>query len=145
MATWLQRRKAQRRLRDTVGLWYHPQYRVEALGETARVPGIEIARSEKVLGALGADGLVGPKQVRPAGLIGLGDLARVHSEAYLDQTARPESLGRIFGLEAHFVGFEDEVWREDRVVVAHRVFLPGWPVDGRCEGEQVLVAPSPSA
>ena len=89
MASWLQRRKARRRLRDEVGLWYHPQYKVEELGETARVPGVEVARGEKILGSLRAQGLIGPKQVRPAPLIALADLARAHSEAYLERTARP--------------------------------------------------------
>ncbi len=103
MATWLQRRKAQRRLRDDVGLWYHPQYTVEALGETARVPGVEVARGEKILGSLGAEGLIRPKLVRPAPLIALADLAKVHAEAYLDQTAQPKYLGRIFGLEERFI------------------------------------------
>jgi acetoin utilization deacetylase AcuC-like enzyme len=113
MANWLQRKKAHRRLRDAVGLWYHPQYRVEALGETARVPGVEIARGEKILGALGAERLIRPKQVRPAPLIGLTELARVHSETYLDRTARPEYLGQVFGLEAHFVDV-------DPVLIAQR-------------------------
>jgi len=103
MATWRQRRRAQRRLSDDVGLWYHPQYKVEALAETARVPGVEVARGEMILGTLAAQGLIGPKLVRPAPLIAWGDLARAHSEAYLDETARPECLGRIFGLEAHFI------------------------------------------
>jgi acetoin utilization deacetylase AcuC-like enzyme len=56
-----------------------------------------------ILGALAAEGLIGRKQVRAASLVALADLARTHSESYLDQTARPEDLGRIFGLEAHFV------------------------------------------
>jgi acetoin utilization deacetylase AcuC-like enzyme len=101
MATWLQRRKAHRRLRDEIGLWYHPQYKAEALVETARVPGIEVARGEKILGSLGAEGLLRPEQVRPAPLIAVADLAKVHADTYLDKTARPEYLGRIFGLEAH--------------------------------------------
>ena len=101
-----------------MGLWYHPRYRVEALGETARVPGVEIARGEKILGVLGAEGLIGPKQVRPSGLISLADLARVHSEAYLDQTARAESLGQIFGLEAHFIDV-------DPVLIAQRRQVSG--------------------
>jgi len=113
MAKWLQRRKAHRRLRDEVGLWYHPQYKVDALVETARVPGIEVARGEKILGFLGAEGLIRPKQVRPAPLIALAELARAHSEAYLDRTARPENLGRIFGLEAHDVDV-------DPVLIAQR-------------------------
>ena len=96
-----------------MGLWYHPQYRVEKLGETARVPGVEVARGEKILGSLGAVGLIGPKQVRPAPLVALADLAKVHSDAYLAKTAQPEYLGRIFGLEAHDV----EV---DPVLIAQR-------------------------
>ena len=113
MAKWLQRRKAHRRLRDRVGLWYHPQYKVDVLVETARVPGIEAARGEKILGSLGAEGLIRPKQVRPAPLVALAELARVHSESYLEKTARPENLGRIFGLEAHDIDV-------DPVLVAQR-------------------------
>ncbi len=113
LATWLQRRRAQQKLRDAVGLWYHPQYRVEALAETARVPGVEVARGEMILGALGAEGLIRPKQVRPSPLISLADLAKVHSEAYLDRTARPENLGQIFGLEPELVDV-------DPVLVAQR-------------------------
>ena len=113
MTTWRQRRRARRRLKDWVGLRYHPQYRVEKLGETARVPGVEVARGEKILGSLGAAGLIGPKQVRPAPLVALADLAKVHSDAYLAKTAQPEYLGRIFGLEAHDV----EV---DPVLIAQR-------------------------
>ena len=101
MAKWLQRRKAHRRLSDRVGLWYHPQYKVDVLVETARVPGIEVARGEKILGTLGAEGLIRPKQVRRAPLVAWAELARAHSESYFDRTARPENLGRIFGLEAH--------------------------------------------
>jgi acetoin utilization deacetylase AcuC-like enzyme len=86
---------------------------VEKLGETARVPGVEVARGEKILGSLGAAGLIGPKQVRPAPLVALADLAKVHSDAYLAKTAQPEYLGRIFGLEAHDV----EV---DPVLIAQR-------------------------
>ena len=113
MATWLQRRKAHRRLRDELGLWYHPQYKVEALAETSRVPGVEVARGEMILGALSAEGLIGPKLVRPAPLISWADLAKAHSETYLDQTARPEYLGRIFGLETQFVDV-------DPVLIAQR-------------------------
>jgi acetoin utilization deacetylase AcuC-like enzyme len=106
---------AHRRLSDkhTVALWYHPQYKVDALIETARVPGVEVARGEKILGALGAEGLIRPKEVRPAPMIALADLAKVHDEAYLAQTARPEYLGRIFGLEAHFIDV-------DPVLIAQR-------------------------
>ncbi|MBW1830606.1 MAG: hypothetical protein JRJ10_02735, partial [Deltaproteobacteria bacterium] len=96
-----------------MGLWYHPQYKVEALAETARVPGVEVERGEKILGSLRAEGLIGPRQVRPAPLAALADLAKVHAESYLDQTARPEYLGRIFGLEAQFVDV-------DPVLIAQR-------------------------
>jgi acetoin utilization deacetylase AcuC-like enzyme len=130
MATWLQRRKAQRRLRDEVGLWYHPQYKVEELGETARVPGVEVARGEKILGSLGAEGLIRPKQVRPAPLIALADLARAHSEAYLERTAQPEYLGRIFGLEAHDVDV-DPVLIAQRRQVGGTVEAARWAIRGK--------------
>ena len=113
MATWRQRRRAQRRLKDRVALWYHPQYRVEELGETARVPGVEVARGEKILGSLAAERLLKPKQVRPAPLVALSDLAKVHSDRYLERTAQPEYLGRIFGLEAHDIDV-------DPVLIAQR-------------------------
>ncbi len=103
MATWIQKRRARRRLQDTVGLWYHPQYKAEALAESARVPGIEIARGERILGALASEDLIRPKQVRPAPLAKLASLAMVHSDAYLERTARPEDLGQIFGLEPALV------------------------------------------
>ena len=103
MATWLQTRRARRRLRDTLGLWYHPQYKAKALAETARVPGIEVARGEKILGSLAGEGLIHPEQVRPAPLEKLTSLAKVHSDVYLDKTARPEHLGQIFGLEAALI------------------------------------------
>jgi len=129
MATWLQRRKARRRLEDEVGLWYHPQYKVSVLAETARVPGIEVARGEKILGSLGAEGLIRPKQVHSAPLIGLLDLGRVHSAVYLDQTARPEHLGRIFGLEAHLVDV-DPVLISQRRQVGGTVEAARWSVGG---------------
>jgi acetoin utilization deacetylase AcuC-like enzyme len=127
MATWLQRRKARHRLKDRVGLWYHPQYKVEALAETARVPGVEVERGEKILGSLRAEGLIGPKQVRPAPLAALADLAKVHAENYLEQTARPEYLGRIFGLEAQFVDV-DPVLIAQRRQVGGTVACARWAI-----------------
>lgn len=133
MATWLQRRKASRRLKDEVGLWYHPQYKVEALVKTARVPGIEVARGEKILGSLGAEGLIRAKQIRSAPLISLADLGRAHSAAYLDQTATPEYLGRIFGLEAHFIDV-DPILIAQRRQVGATVEAARWSVH---HGERV--------
>ena len=130
MATWRQRRRAQRRLKDEVGLWYHPQYKVEALAETARVPGVEVARGEMILGTLGAEGLIGPKLVRPAPLIALTDLAKAHSETYLDQTARPDYLGRIFGLEPHFID-PDPILIAQRRQVGGTVEAAQWAIRGK--------------
>lgn len=103
MASWLERRRAHNRLRDRIKLWYHPQYRADSLEQTARVPGIEVARGEMILGALAAERLIGPKQVRSSPLIALADLALAHAENYLGRTARPEALGRIFGLEDQYI------------------------------------------
>lgn len=103
MATWVQRARAKRRLRDDLSLWYHPQYKTEALVESARVPGVEVARGERILGSLAAEDLLRPKQVRAAPLAKLASLAKVHSDVYLDRSARQEGLGQIFGLEAALV------------------------------------------
>ena len=137
MASWLQRRKAHRRLRDQVGLWYHPQYRVEELGETARVPGVEVARGEKILGSLGAEGLIRPKQVRPAPLIALAELGRVHSATYLEKTAHPEYLGRIFGLEADDAGYLSIVF--DVAGIAGAMFA-GWASDRFFKARRAKIA-----
>jgi acetoin utilization deacetylase AcuC-like enzyme len=116
MTNWLQRKKARRRLRDRVGLWYHPQYKAEALVQSARVPGIEVARGEKILGSLAAEGLLRPKHVRAAPLVALADLARAHADSYLAKTARPEYLGRIFGLEAHDIDVDPMLIAQRRQV-----------------------------
>ena len=112
-----------------MGLWYHPKYRVEELGETARVPGVEVARGEKILGALAAERLLRPREVRPASLIALSDLARVHSEIYLARTAQPEYLGRIFGLEARDIDV-DPVLLSQRRQVGGTVQAARWAICG---------------
>ena len=130
MSTWFRRRKAHRRLGDRVGLWYHPRYRVEELGETARVPGVEVDRGEKILGSLAVEGLVRPKQIRPAPIIRLKDLGTAHSEAYLERTAEPEYLGRIFGLEASDMEV-DAVLTAQRRQVGGTVEAARWAVEAQ--------------
>ncbi len=129
MATWFQRRRAHRRLRTHVGLWYHPKYRVEELGETSRVPGVEVDRAEKILGALSVEGLVRPKQIRPSPIIKLKDLALVHADAYLGRTAEPEYLGRIFGLESTDIDV-DPVLTAQRRQVGGTVEAAKWALAG---------------
>ena len=128
MSTWFQRRKAHRRLRDRVGLWYHPRYRVEELGETARVPGVEVDRGEKILGSLAVEGLVKPKQIRPAPIIPLKDLGTAHSESYQQRTDEPEYLARIFVLEASDMEV-DAVLTPQRRQVGGPVEAASWAVE----------------
>ena len=130
MSTWFQRRRAHRRLRDRVGLWYHPRYRVEELGETARVPGVEVDRGEKILGSLAVEGLVRPKQIRAAPIIRIKDLGTVHSETYLQRTAEPEYLGRIFGLEASDMDV-DAVLTAQRRQVGGTVEAARWALEAQ--------------
>ncbi len=116
MTTWVERRRARRRLQSVVGLWYHPQYKAESLAQSARVPGIEVARGEKILGALAEETLIRPRQVRSAPLAELASLAMVHSHAYLDRTARPDCLGQIFGLEPSLVDVDPILTAQRRQV-----------------------------
>jgi acetoin utilization deacetylase AcuC-like enzyme len=86
------------------------------MGETARVPGVDVARGEKILGSLAAERLIRPEDVRPASLATLADLAAVHSEAYLARTAEATHLGHIFGLEAHDVDVDPVLISQRRQV-----------------------------
>ena len=99
-----------------MGLWHHPHYRVEALGETARVPGVDVARGEKILGALSAKRWILPRHVRSAPLIALKELRHAHPDGYLERTADPEYLGRIFGLESHDVDVDRTLTAQRRQV-----------------------------
>jgi acetoin utilization deacetylase AcuC-like enzyme len=99
MASLWRRWVAGRRLRDAVGIWYHPGYEMTALERSARVPAIDLYRSQRVLGHLLEAGVVRTRDLRRAPPASLTDLARVHSLAYLESVTRPELLGRIFGLE----------------------------------------------
>ena len=132
VASWFQRRRARRRLRESVGLWYHPQYKAEALAETARVLGVEVARGERILGALAATLRFDGGLVRPAPLALVVDLRKVHPQSYLEKTAHPESLGGVFGLEARYIDV-DPLLIAQRRQVGGTVDAARWAVaeDGR--------------
>ena len=96
---------------------------------TSRVPGIEVARGEQILGTLAVERLIQPKHVRPAPLATPRELALVHSESYLDETARPTALGRIFGLEAPEVEV-DPILIAQRRQVGGTVEAARWVIQG---------------
>lgn len=107
----VERWRARRRLGSEVGVWYHPDYASPILTETARVANLEPHRGELVLGRLMQDGLLSPSDVRTPILASMAQLLRFHPLAYLDSTLGPETLGRIFGLEPHFIRDPDELLR----------------------------------
>ena len=116
MAKLLQKRRARRRLRNDVGFWFHPQYEPKSLAQTSRVPGIEVARGEKILGSLVARGFLRPREIRPAPIASHAQLATVHPETYLEKTARADALGRIFGLEGQDVDVDPMLMAQRRQV-----------------------------
>ncbi|MDF1561680.1 MAG: histone deacetylase [Deltaproteobacteria bacterium] len=103
IASFLDRRRARRRLAREVSLYYHPGYGAEALGETARAVGIDAFRGETLLGTLARERLVRPEDLRVPRAISLPSLRKVHSEAHLEAVTHPETLARIFGLPTEMV------------------------------------------
>jgi acetoin utilization deacetylase AcuC-like enzyme len=124
----LQRWRARARLRDRFGLWYHTEYVAPCLGRTARVPGIDLARSERAIAYIVDRGLARVDDIRQPDLAAIPDLARVHSSAYLESTARPEVLGHVFGLEAHTVDV-DCLLRAQRRAVGGTIGAATWAVE----------------
>lgn len=116
MASFFERWRARRRLRGEVALWYHSQYAPRLLARTYRVSGVEARRSELVLGALEAEGLVRAGDVREPPLATMDDLLAFHPAEYLARSAEPETLARIFGLEVELVEVDELLLAQRRAV-----------------------------
>jgi acetoin utilization deacetylase AcuC-like enzyme len=103
-------------MQGEVGVWYHPEYALSALTESARAAGVEPRRAELILGVLAREGLLRPEDVRAPGRAEFAELRRVHSVGYLDSTTDPGVLGHIFGLEPGHVDVEAILLAERRAV-----------------------------
>ncbi|MBI3179829.1 MAG: histone deacetylase, partial [Deltaproteobacteria bacterium] len=94
---FLNRWRARRRLRNEVGLWFHPEYS-GGVRRAMRIPNVRPDRAERALEGLAHAGLVRPRHIRLPPTATFEDLALVHSREYLTTTTRSETLARIFGL-----------------------------------------------
>ncbi|MCB9650828.1 MAG: histone deacetylase [Deltaproteobacteria bacterium] len=131
----LQRRRARSRLEaGEVGIWYHPDYVLSLLEATARVANVEPRRGELILGRLMQAGLLKSEDVRTPPLATMSELTGFHPLSYLDRSLSPEYLGRVFGLEAHFLKETDPIITNARrqvgatveaarLAAAHRGFI----------------------
>ena len=93
------RLRARHRLRRSLALWYHRDYFPPVL-DHIRPAVMPLDRAERALGLLAADGLLRRGDLRTPPLASFGELAATHTDAYLETVHRPETLARIFGLEA---------------------------------------------
>lgn len=100
-----------------MGVWYHPEYTSDLLAETARVANLDPRRGELILGKLMQAGLIAAKDVRRPEPATLHELERFHPLSYIEQTISTETLGHIFGLEAHFIPDADPLLRWARLQV----------------------------
>lgn len=98
--------RARARLRDEIGVWYHLDYGVDALADTARVLGLDPNRGEKILARVTHTLSLDPNHIRAARLATVTELTSVHPRKYLEQTTQPSYLARVFGLEAHDIDVE---------------------------------------
>lgn len=92
--------------RGRAGLWYHPDYSAPGLALSARAEHVQLERGERIVGRLLQERLIRKFDVRTPPLASLGQLKGFHSLAWLESAERPETLGRIFGLEPHYVDTE---------------------------------------
>ncbi len=107
----IERLKARRRLKGEVGLWYHPDYVSELLAETARVANLEPRRGELIVAKLLQVGLIQREDVRVPEVATLAELGRFHPFSYIEKTLTAETLGHIFGLDAHHITHTDPLLR----------------------------------
>ena len=107
MASILRRLRARLRLRGRVGLWHHREYEPPELARSARVPRLPLGRVELALAELDREGLLGARSVRPSPIASFEDLERAHARFWIEEAARPDVLGRVFGV-LHRVGIADD-------------------------------------
>ncbi|MEM7135204.1 MAG: histone deacetylase [Myxococcota bacterium] len=130
MRKQLGRWRARRRLRDHLGLWYHPDYDVEALAETARTLGLDPRRSEKIVGCATGRLRLPPGVIRLPHVATVAELSSVHPHRYLDQTNHPSYLGRVFGLPTEDIDAEPLITSQRRQVGA-TIEAARWVVEKR--------------
>ncbi len=77
---------------------YHPEYRLPMTSVAARA-GLDPRRAELTLDVLIQLGVLGEEDAMEPQRADWGDLARVHSAAWLEAITQPETLARIFAVE----------------------------------------------
>lgn len=124
------RLRARARLRDDIGIWYHLDYEVDALADTARVLGLDPRRGEKIVASV-TDALgVNPNQIRASRLATVTELTSVHPRSYLERTTQPSYLARIFGLEANDIDVESMLTAQ-RLQVGATIDAAAWAAEER--------------
>jgi acetoin utilization deacetylase AcuC-like enzyme len=87
-------------------LWYDPRYRLPLPSLEART-GIDARRPDFAAWFLLESGALAPGQVHKPARISYDDLARVHSAELLESLDRPETLARIYSVDAGDIRAEE--------------------------------------
>jgi acetoin utilization deacetylase AcuC-like enzyme len=115
-ARFRDRRRARRRLRKDVAIWFHADYEPAALRFSGRVPGLHPDRAELALKELANDGLLSAPDIRIPEPAGFGDLALVHDPDYLAASTTADKLAHIFALDPELVEVDTLVRAARRAV-----------------------------
>lgn len=79
-------------------MWYHPHYRLPAVGIEARI-GIEPRRADHVVTWLLDLGVLTREDLRTPTRASWGELGRVHTPDWLESLTQAETLARVFGID----------------------------------------------
>ncbi len=83
--------------RAPLPVWYHPDYRLPLSRQMPRA-GIELRRADLVAWYLEQRGVLTDSAWRKPTRVTYGDLARVHTPAWLESLSDPEVLARVFAV-----------------------------------------------
>jgi acetoin utilization deacetylase AcuC-like enzyme len=100
--------------RRPLNVFYDERYRFPFATADARIGTVETRRADEALRYLFDQSAIAERSVHIPAAIRYVDLSLVHSDVYLESLHRPESLGRIFAIDASALN-TDEVLRTLRL------------------------------
>jgi len=99
-----------------ISFWYHPSYDIPLVAKHSKVHGLVHDRSKKLISHMLNEGLIDVNDVHRAPWIGLSVLGLFHSRDYLESLESPQTLGRIFDLQAKHVETDELITSQRRGV-----------------------------
>ncbi|MGF1508299.1 MAG: hypothetical protein ACFB9M_02205 [Myxococcota bacterium] len=98
------RRFVRPRLPPDVSIYYDPGYTIRLAG--LRTGHVQLRRGDNVVGRLQHDGILEAEDITSPQPVSVKALSSFHPWSYIDASAEPETLSRIFGLDRSMVDVE---------------------------------------